>query len=1774
MGCVLHYKGQEFENKATLAEFIMNQQNDEDESDSNPDSFHPEDRLELEKQSERAAYDNIYAKWHAAAGLNGAEQVRVAEFKESNRNSIDLEESIKKMNDLFDVKVILDKSISNLGELLPANHALSTRYGKPVILINPNLARSETVFHEFAHLYVDVLGGSKNPLVQQAMELLQDTDLFKTTAINYPELSGEMLNREVLASALGMQADDIFGKELLPMSVFSRIINKIMAQIASIFGIRENAVRELARELLSKDLMQTPIQKYNTLITQKQINVKGTSQKEVVDYIENYIKKHDGFATQEQKAETKIGRTSVSKLLKNSLYSTSSKITGRKGDIDLVFDKEEYTKDNVGVLLYAKKVPQALDTALTNFFKAKGLIDNKKNKTWFDVIENENFFSRHKRKEAALAKKGSLISNLDPNEVEDVDHGITSMEIVIENLDDILAAAEELQSAYGRGAIAGEIVHDAIQSYIEGDGFGVDVDSPDNKLFNYIEELITSGRAAGSKFYTELAVYNEANNITARIDLLEILADGTFVIHDYKTMKSMNTDYGEKKMKSEDEMFVQTGYVSQLMVYGKILEGYGMKPAAIPFNLIGTQVNYGRLDGDKFRDVTVSGLKSFRFNKSARGNTGLKSKLFEADQKVSRTLSRMRQIQLNGKKENIIDYEKLIEKVSKDMIIYNNLAKKQSKNINDKELRKMAARLDEIKADQVKTDKMKLRMSVDALIEGVADQLSVLESSISEHNDASFDKDFMYSYRYIVQAMDNLEILKETMERDKDNELEFDNREDKLYDIDALIGNITTSKRYYKAQVENHAAYQLANNSNYQRGLYASRFQVRLKKAGVSDKVERERQVESLLRENGDEIFDKEMEYWQTQFREGILDLRSWEYQFADPGISKSQFVQVTKNLIDKANTSTRKEIDFIMPKILKWDSGVSYNKSGSTREIWKDFLEKRKVRGINGETIEDLNGSVIPEYTSDYREQMFTYLTQKEHYLDELRVIKNIEKKTEKDKAEQARIEGILEIFFEERKKQLVKNEKISKMRTLRVNPAFEALSEEKKADLRFIHKNLRDADNRIQNSKLKLTSYFSNKDNVTYEDAESGKGEFIYNLPRQRMSAVEAANSISKTVQNAYSRLKEIMAPAADREDTTFEGKRTDDDIDKEDSTDSFNSSMSDIENNEVYDVPVYFRNSLGKDRDLQSFDIPSLLADNHGTTIAYSENKMIEADLFMISESLRLQGKVLKTDGVFNGKVLGAFNRPRKSDENYVFKAVKNQIENRIYGRHFSGIYTKGSYRAANIVGSLKAITSISVLAGNFMSALNTSGSGSVYRFMEGEVGEHFNRKDWLNGSKKTYADMGNMLSDTQKSFPSSKTILLIRMLGMENQYKALTNKFVNKSFASKNFDQGTLFALTSLAETNITAHLMYSLTGGIKMMNHDGAYINKEGVVVADKKDAMTFDEAYDVVDGVLTLNDKVGFTDKDFSNKFNENGDVNMVALTNISGYVKSVYADLFGQYDHNMKSVFETSVLGAATMSMKKWLPRGLNRRFRGAGSMWAWGENLLDFDQLNEPENEHLKFYSQDQQQFQEGYFVTAARYVRLMAYEMRKTGSKLSLIEKNKQLRDSMSDHEIANLKRAGMDCAYMVMMYAVKTMLFALASGIGTDPRDRIKKERAYFAAYLALKLYHESNAFVNPFSLVKTATDPSVVSGQLFKIAGLADQLFGFTYDKDSDTGFSFNATETYDSGRKEGKLKSVDKLKAVAIPGWSNYSRASGIIGWDDDADSLISDSYKFYVRNQ
>ena len=181
-----------------------------------------------------------------------ARQENTSNSKFSEMEREDLEHVYKVSNHLKEsfakagitVDVIFDTGITGLGQVDARQEGQN-----PTIRINPEKVTKDTTYHEFGHIYIDLLGVD-HPMVAKAMAELRDTDLYEEVAERYPELQGVMLDKEVLATAIGLEGAKITKKN---PNKLQRIINRIMRAIGKLFGVSPNTAAILAEEMCAQE---------------------------------------------------------------------------------------------------------------------------------------------------------------------------------------------------------------------------------------------------------------------------------------------------------------------------------------------------------------------------------------------------------------------------------------------------------------------------------------------------------------------------------------------------------------------------------------------------------------------------------------------------------------------------------------------------------------------------------------------------------------------------------------------------------------------------------------------------------------------------------------------------------------------------------------------------------------------------------------------------------------------------------------------------------------------------------------------------------------------------------------------------------------------------------------------------------------------------------------------------------------------------------------------------------------------------------------------------------------------------------------------------------------------------------------------------------------------------------------------------------------------------------------------------------------------------------
>ena len=190
-----------------------------------------------------------------------SEQARRENTSESRFSGMQREEQAiveKKSNHLkeafakagVEVEVVYDSELESIGSIERSDIS-----NNPLIRFNPNETTEDTVYHEFGHAYIDMLG-INDPMVAQAIEELGATDLGLSVIDRYPELDGEMLDKEILATAIGIEGAKITRKNPSPLQ---QLVNRIMRAFSKMLNklglnTNPNTAALIAQEMFAQKL--------------------------------------------------------------------------------------------------------------------------------------------------------------------------------------------------------------------------------------------------------------------------------------------------------------------------------------------------------------------------------------------------------------------------------------------------------------------------------------------------------------------------------------------------------------------------------------------------------------------------------------------------------------------------------------------------------------------------------------------------------------------------------------------------------------------------------------------------------------------------------------------------------------------------------------------------------------------------------------------------------------------------------------------------------------------------------------------------------------------------------------------------------------------------------------------------------------------------------------------------------------------------------------------------------------------------------------------------------------------------------------------------------------------------------------------------------------------------------------------------------------------------------------------------------------------------------
>ena len=364
------------------------------------------------------------------------------------------------------IDTVMDETLEVLGQV----DAKVT--GEPVtVRLNPNQLKEDTVYHEFGHVYIDMLGVG-NPVVARAIAELRGTDLYSQVQQKYPELSGERLDKEVLATAIGMEGAKLTRKNPSRLQVIINQIFREFAKMLNRLGITAtpSTAAALAQEMFLGQLrsseMINPISSYRQQSKGEQNIIKlGNEIRVRVEAEIRSIKNMPEETSEQRKAkEDAIERQEA---LKRSL----TKIKGIESLVNFVnFNADHISKlegkYNNMIEAASKNDIEKMPALLTEMYQMKRDLDALDTlKTLRGIIKD-----KQRKAEASPIKQPSL----DVSQLATMEERIASM----------LTVADELEYRYQKDIIP--MMADSLMQYHNA--------NVDTKLQSIIDNVEKKGR--------------------------------------------------------------------------------------------------------------------------------------------------------------------------------------------------------------------------------------------------------------------------------------------------------------------------------------------------------------------------------------------------------------------------------------------------------------------------------------------------------------------------------------------------------------------------------------------------------------------------------------------------------------------------------------------------------------------------------------------------------------------------------------------------------------------------------------------------------------------------------------------------------------------------------------------------------------------------------------------------------------------------------------------------------------------------------------------------------------------------------------------------------------------------------------------------------------------------------------------------------------------------------------------------------------------------------
>lgn len=555
-------------------------------------------------------------------------------------------------------------------------------------------------------------------------------------------------------------------------------------------------------------------------------------------------------------------------------------------------------------------------------------------------------------------------------------------------------------------------------------------------------------------------------------------------------------------------------------------------------------------------------------------------------------------------------------------------------------------------------------------------------------------------------------------------------------------------------------------------------------------------------------------------------------------------------------------------------------------------------------------------------------------------------------------------------------------------------------------------------------------------------------------------------------------------------------------------YTTQYTDLTGEKINRLKVHFRDRMGtfENKD-QSLDLMTIMRMDYQASNAHKIRKESEPILKMLVE---LAGSKQYYEMTGTRKVrsssTGKYNLKSGSSSNtYAF--AMNMLETKFYDELHKSNVKLGNVDANKAVGFFNNATAFMTLSLNIASGTANVINAQAQLFLESFIKGKYIKASSIAKANKLYSvHLLDTLSDVTNPVNNSYINQINEMFDIHGLFMLTEASFLKSDLVKKGVNMESLQVLQDGGEHYIQSVITMAVLDGVKVMNSDHKYINKDGKVVTSINEAASLlDMLQKDEGGLVNLNENVVYTSHSNLVKWNEGG------KTQVDSLIDKKIKDSIGNYKKMDQPDLMRHWYGKLLLLFRKYLiPMG-QARLRGIEYSFI-PENELTPDQRR---------YSYALQEYEEGTYVTLIRYI-VTALK----NKKVSLLMTNWA---ELSDYEKVNIKRSVTE---LIMSLAILPLLTMLVMSAADGDDD----EELYFLAYQLRRLETELAAYWSISENLKMLRSP-IPSSRLIETAlGIFGAL-----------ATPWNLGDEYETGEFKGQNKFTTRLKRK-IPVVKEFNR--------------------------